>query len=116
MNRYKVPRIGSDIALYSMYFVGIGCLILFAISSSILTARLREGDKNYLQGILTPLFVTAILLCFNCCLQLNGKNTGNNCLYKICTGDKSNLTQFIDRFVGIVYDPIRFGASVYLTL
>lgn len=99
-----------------MYFVGIGCLILFAISSSILTARLREGDGNYLQGILAPLFVTIMLLCFNCFLQLNGKNTGNNCLYKICTGDKSHLTQFIDRYVGVVYDPMRFCGSVYLTL
>jgi hypothetical protein len=31
INRYKVPRIGGHIAVYSMDLIGIGCLVLFVV-------------------------------------------------------------------------------------
>ena len=31
INRYKVPRIGGDIALYSMQLIGLGCMVLFLV-------------------------------------------------------------------------------------
>jgi len=31
INRYKVPRIGGHIAVYSMDLIGLGCMVLFVV-------------------------------------------------------------------------------------
>lgn len=110
INRYKVSRLSGSIAIYSMSFIGWTCLILFVASSGSMCLMLAEREGAMWIGVAIPTFILLFMCLLRFGVKADDKNPG--WVRMICVGDKSYLSGFYDKFVGIQYDPFSFGASV----
>eukprot|EP00826_Nyctotherus_ovalis_P064034 TRINITY_DN9389_c0_g1_i5.p1 TRINITY_DN9389_c0_g1~~TRINITY_DN9389_c0_g1_i5.p1 ORF type:complete len:836 (-),score=227.73 TRINITY_DN9389_c0_g1_i5:82-2589(-) len=115
INRYKVPRISGDIALYCMYFMGFFFPIFSLIATEVFIARFKtEIMDNQMLGIVLPIVLLLVMFALSYCLKhYGGKEREKDWLYKLFVGDRSFVTSFYDKFKNVPYDPFRFMTSDY---
>jgi len=115
INRYKVPRISGEIALYCMHFMGWFFPIFTLVSIEVYIVRLKtEIMDDHLFAIIAPIVLLLVMFLLSYCLkQYGGKEFKKNCFYKLFVGDESFVTEYFDKFKDISYDPFRFMTSDY---
>eukprot|EP00826_Nyctotherus_ovalis_P064033 TRINITY_DN9389_c0_g1_i3.p1 TRINITY_DN9389_c0_g1~~TRINITY_DN9389_c0_g1_i3.p1 ORF type:complete len:832 (-),score=219.91 TRINITY_DN9389_c0_g1_i3:124-2619(-) len=115
INRYKVPRISGDIALYCMHFMGWFFPIFSLVAAEVFIARFKTSImENQLLGIVLPIALLIAMFSLSYCLKhCSGKGSEKSCLYKLFVGDNSFVTMYFDRFKNVEYNPFTFMTSDY---
>jgi len=114
VRRYKVPRINSDIAIYSMFYIGWLFPILATISGIVFMTRFkREDTPNYLLGILLPISIIVSFFIIAHLIKFFGKDTCGPILHRIFVGDEDFSKEFLNKFESAEYNRFRFGTSDY---
>ena len=129
INRYKVPKISGEIALYSMQLIGLFCSFLFMISGVVFSALLSKKDPPYNSSIkdsafdstfntsiAVPIVVFLLLTILRYSLKYGKKKNQKSCIYVVLAGDDTHMMEFYDKFKDVEYDRSRFGAANYKTM